>query len=141
MYKYLKSFGGACSFAMLSACLIFSSCNSSDGNEDVQKEPTQDSSSFVSLFDGTSLNGWEGDTAVWHAKDGLIVGEVTASSTPLKPTTFLIWSNGKPSDFELKGEYEISAEGTSGIHYRSADVEGVPFGLRVSQFAVDGANP
>ena len=140
MYKYIKSFGGACSFAMLSACLIFSSCNSSDGNEDVQKEPTQDSSSFVSIFDGTSLNGWEGDTAVWHAKDGMIVGEVTPSSTPLKTNTFLIWSNGKPSDFELKGEYQISAEGNSGIQYRSEEVEGVPFGLRGYQFDIDGAN-
>jgi 3-keto-disaccharide hydrolase len=140
MYKYLKSFGGACSFTMLSACLIFSSCNSSDGNEDVQKEPVQDSSGFVSLFDGTSLSGWEGDTAVWHAKDGMMVGEVTASSTPLKTNTFLIWSKGKPADFELKGEYEISAEGNSGIQYRSEEVEGVPFGLRGYQFDIDGAN-
>ncbi len=140
MCKYLKSFGGVFSLAMLSACLIFSSCTSSDSNEDVQKEPKQDSSGFVSLFDGTSLNGWEGDTAVWHAKDGLIMGEVTASSTPLKTNTFLIWSNGKPSDFELKGEYEISAEGNSGIQYRSEEVEGVPFGLRGYQFDIDGAN-
>ena len=106
----------------------------------MQKESTQDSSGFVSLFDGTSLKGWEGDTAVWHAKDGLIVGEVTPSSTPLKTNTFLIWSNGKPADFELKGEYEISAEGNSGIQYRSEAVEGVPFGLRGYQFDIDGAN-
>ncbi len=141
MYNYLKSIRSECSLIVLSACLIFSSCDSSsNANEDVQKETTQDSSGFVSLFDGTSLKGWEGDTAVWHAKDGLIVGEVTPSSTPLKTNTFLIWRDGKPADFELKGEYEISAEGNSGIQYRSEEVEGVPFGLRGYQFDIDGAN-
>ncbi len=140
MYKYLKSIGCECSLIILSVSIVFSSCHSSDASGDVQKETTQDSSGFVSLFDGTSLNGWEGDTAVWHAKDGMIVGEVTTSSTPLKTNTFLIWSNGKPSDFELKGEYEISAEGNSGIQYRSEEVEGVPFGLRGYQFDIDGAN-
>ena len=77
---------------------------------------------------------------MWHAKDGIIVGEITASSTPLKTNTFLIWRNGKPADFELTGEYEISAEGNSGIQYRSEEVEGVPFGLRGYQFDIDGAN-
>jgi hypothetical protein len=94
----------------------------------------------VSIFDGTTLTGWEGDTAVWHAIDGEIVGEVTASSTPLKTNTFLTWSEGKPADFEMEGEYEISEGGNSGIQYRSEEVEGVPFGLRGYQFDIDGAN-
>jgi Domain of Unknown Function (DUF1080) len=140
MYKYLKSLGTACSLTLLSACLVFSSCNSSNTNEDAQKEVAQDSPGFESLFDGTSLKGWDGDTAVWHVQDGAIVGAVTASSAPLKTNTFLIWSNGKPSDFELKGEYEISAEGNSGIQYRSEEVKDVPFGLRGYQFDIDGAN-
>ena len=87
-----------------------------------------------------TLKGWEGDTAVWHVKDGAIVGQITASSTPLKANTFLVWSGGKPSDFELKGEYEISPEGNSGIQYRSEEVEGVPFGLKGYQLDIDGAN-
>ncbi len=140
MYEYLKSIGCEGSLIILSVCIVFSSCHSSNASEDGQKETMQDSSDFVSLFDGTSLKGWEGDTAVWHAKDGMIVGEVTPSSTPLKTNTFLIWSNGKPSGFELKGEYQISAEGNSGIQYRSEEVEGVPFGLRGYQFDIDGAN-
>lgn len=140
MYKYVKSFSGICLLAMLSACLIFTSCHTSDANQVVQNETTQDSSGFVSLFDGASLKGWEGDTAVWHVKDGVIVGEITASSTPLKTNTFLVWNGGKPADFELKGEYEISSEGNSGIQYRSEEVEGVPFGLRGYQFDIDGAN-
>ena len=128
--------------ASTAMCVAFVSCNSSENNEqqDIVKETSQDSSGLVSIFDGTTLKGWEGDTAVWHAVDGAIVGEVTASSTPLKANTFLIWSDGKPADFELTGEYEISAEGNSGIQYRSEEVEDVPFGLRGYQFDIDGAN-
>ena len=140
MYKYLKSLSCECYIIILSVCFGLSSCNSSNANEDAQKEVAQDSSGFKSLFDGISLKGWDGDTAVWHVKDGVVVGEVTASSTPLKTNTFLIWSNGKPLDFELKGDYEISAEGTSGIQYRSEEVKDVPFGLRGYQFDIDGAN-
>ncbi|MDQ6843803.1 MAG: DUF1080 domain-containing protein [Bacteroidota bacterium] len=140
MYKYVKSLRGLGSLAMLSACLFSSSCNSSDANNEPEKETTQDSTGLVSIFDGTTLKGWEGDTAVWHVEDGAIVGQVTASSTPLKANTFLIWSGGKPADFEMDGEYEISPEGNSGIQYRSEEVEGVPFGLRGYQFDIDGAN-
>lgn len=140
MHKYVKAFWGVCPLAILSAGLIFSNCNSSEVNQDAENEMTQDSTGFVSLSDGATLKGWEGDTAVWHVEDGAIVGEITASSTPLKTNTFLLWSGGKPSDFELEGEYQISAEGNSGIQYRSEEVEDVPFGLRGYQFDIDGAN-
>ena len=117
------------------------SCNSSTTeNKNEEAQNATDSSGFVSIFDGSTLNGWEGDTAVWHVLDGAIVGQVTAASTPLKANTFLIWKDGKPGDFELTAEYEISPEGNSGIQYRSEEVEGVPFGLRGYQMDIDGAN-
>ncbi|CAN5147951.1 DUF1080 domain-containing protein [soil metagenome] len=135
MNKFVKCF----CLAAAAMCVAFVSCNSAE-NKQQQDETAQHSAGMVSIFDGTTLKGWEGDTAVWHAIGGAIVGEVTASSTPLKTNTFLIWSDGKPSDFELTGEYEISPEGNSGIQYRSEEVEGVPFGLRGYQFDIDGAN-
>jgi len=117
------------------------SCNSSTTeSNNAEAQNSTDSTGFVSIFDGSTLNGWEGDTAVWHVQDGAIVGEVTAASTPLKANTFLIWKDGKPGDFELTAEYEISPEGNSGIQYRSEEVEGVPFGLRGYQMDIDGAN-
>ena len=140
MYQYLRSFGAAFFLAILSACLIIVSCSSPGANQDPQKETTQDSVGFVPLFDGATLKGWEGDTAVWHVKDDAVVGEITASSTPLKANTFLLWRGGTLSDFELKGEYEISPEGNSGVQYRSEEVEGVPFGLKGYQLDIDGAN-
>jgi len=130
---------------LLSLCAIFTlsvfgSCNSSSGSAAQKDDAVQTEGGFVSLFDGKTLNGWEGDTAVWKMVDGVVTGQVTASSTPLKANTFLIWKGGSPADFELKGEYEISAEGNSGIQYRSSEVENVPYGLKGYQFDIDGAN-
>jgi len=95
---------------------------------------------FVSMFDGQTLNGWEGDTSLWHVVDGVIVGEETASTPPLKANTFLIYTAGKPADFELDAEYRISAKGNSGIQYRSVAVDGVPYGLKGYQLDIDGNN-
>ncbi|MFT4152457.1 DUF1080 domain-containing protein [Parafilimonas sp.] len=129
-------------FAMLAIAFIISGCHSANSNSNAEStaQGLPDSAGFVSLFDGSTLSGWEGDTAVWHVADGAIVGEVTPASTPLKSNTFLIWKDGKPGNFELTAEYEISAEGNSGIQYRSEEVEGVPFGLRGYQMDIDGAN-
>jgi len=125
----------------LAIAFAICSCNSSTTeSNNAEAQNSTDSTGFVSIFDGSTLNGWEGDTAVWHVQDGAIVGEVTAASTPLKANTFLIWKDGKPGDFELTAEYEISPEGNSGIQYRSEEVEGVPFGLRGYQMDIDGAN-
>jgi len=129
------------SFILLAIAFAVCSCNSSTTeSNNTEAQNSTDSTGFVSIFDGSTLNGWEGDTAVWHVQDGAIVGEVTAASTPLKANTFLIWKDGKPGDFELTAEYEISPEGNSGIQYRSEEVEGVPFGLRGYQMDIDGAN-
>ena len=122
---------------------ILQSCNSSSGTEPTNNDSVvsvQNEDGFVNLFDGKTLDGWEGDTAVWRMEDGVVTGEITESSTPLKSNTFLIWRGGSPADFELKGEYRISSKGNSGIQYRSKEVEGVPFGLKGYQFDIDGAN-
>ena len=141
MTKNVKRLVSFCNLITLVIAFIVSGCNSaSTENTNSEEQNATDSAGFVSIFDGSTLNGWEGDTAVWHVVDGAIVGEVTAQSTPLKANTFLIWKDGKPGDFELTAEYEISAEGNSGIQYRSEEVEGVPFGLKGYQMDIDGAN-
>jgi type 1 glutamine amidotransferase len=74
---------------------------------------------FVPLFNGTSLEGWEGKPEFWSVKDGAIVGETTAEK-PTKGNTFLIWKQGKLDDFELVLEYRLTG-GNSGVQYRSKD--------------------
>jgi hypothetical protein len=141
MYQYFKQSMRFVCLCAIASLFLFESCNSSSATAAQEEKPAKnEEDGFVNLFDGKTLNGWEGDTAVWRMENGVVTGEITSSSTPLKSNTFLIWKGGSPSDFELKGQYKISSEGNSGIQYRSKEVEGVPFGLRGYQFDIDGAN-
>jgi dienelactone hydrolase len=94
---------------------------------------------FVSLFDGKTLAGWDGDPKYWRVEDGAIVGEVTPE-TLLKNNTFLIWRLKQPGDFELKLDYRITEGGNSGINYRSSLLSDRPFALRGYQCDIDGKN-
>ena len=106
----------------------------------IQPTPLDESNDgFVPIFDGKSLNGWEGDSRYWRVEDGEIVGEVTPA-TLLKQNNFLIWRGGQPANFELKVQFRISAQGNSGVNYRSEEIEGTKYLLRGYQADIDGAN-
>jgi len=80
-----------------------------------------DTSGFTRIFDGSTLQNWDGDPNVWKVEDGAITGY----SPKEKPvgTTFIIWRGGEPADFEMK--LEVRAEGAganTGIQYRSKNV-------------------
>lgn len=94
---------------------------------------------FVQIFDGKTLNGWDGDPTYWRVENGNLVGEITPA-TLLKTNSFVIWRGGEPGDFELKGEVNITADGNSGINYRSDQLSDVPFALRGYQADIDGKN-
>ena len=94
---------------------------------------------FVSIFNGKTLKGWQGDSVYWKVENGCITGEVTPA-TLLKRNTFLIWRGGTTKNFELKVEYRITKGGNSGINYRSTEVPDVPYALRGYQEDIDGAN-
>src|SRR5689334_16396591 len=70
-----------------------------------------DRTGYRPIFDGTSLAGWEGDTAYWRAEGGSIVGETT-DAHPLKANTFLIYTKEQPGDFELKVDFKINSTNT-----------------------------
>jgi hypothetical protein len=82
-----------------------------------QPLPFANHDGFTQIFNGTSLNGWDGDPKIWRAEGGAIVGQ-TAPDNKLTENTFIIWRGGEPADFELKLEYRISAT-NSGIQIRS----------------------
>jgi len=103
-----------------------------------------DEAGFQRIFDGTTLTGWEGDPKYWRAEGGSLVGEITPA-TVIKSNTFIIWRGGRPADFDLKLEYRISAEGNSGINYRSSVVPDTvtpdnKFAMRGYQCDIDGRN-
>lgn len=103
-----------------------------------------DEPGFQSIFDGRTLNGWEGDPKYWRVADGLMTGEITPQ-TIIKSNTFIIWRGGKPGNFELKVDYRITSGGNSGINYRSVSVPDKvtpenKFALRGYQCDIDGGN-
>src|SRR6187431_1923422 len=75
---------------------------------------------FEPIFDGKSLEGWDGNPDFWSVQDGTITGMTTAEK-PTKGNTFIIWRKGEVGDFELKFEYKIIG-GNSGVQYRSFEV-------------------
>jgi hypothetical protein len=113
-------------------CCIFLSCSNFKKEQDNEK-------GFVQIFDGKSLDGWEGDPVYWSVENGNLVGKVTPE-TILKRNSFIIWQGGQPGNFELKLDYRVSKDGNSGINYRSGIIEGAPFALRGYQCDIDGAN-
>jgi putative membrane-bound dehydrogenase-like protein len=71
------------------------------------------------LFDGKSLQGWQGNTDLWRVENGAIVGEIQAGTT-LRRNEFLFWE-GSVADFELTLEFKIEGgpSANSGIQFRS----------------------
>lgn len=94
---------------------------------------------FVPIFNGKTLENWEGDPNYWRVENNSIVGEVTPDK-PLKKNTFLIYKDNQLGDFELKAEFRIAKDGNSGINYRSELLDSVPFALRGYQADIDGQN-
>ena len=98
-----------------------------------------DEKGFVNIFDGKTLNNWEGDPTYWRVENGNLVGEITPQ-TLLKTNSFIMWKGGEPADFELKGDVNITEKGNSGINYRSEKLTDVPYALKGYQADIDGAN-
>ncbi len=78
---------------------------------------------YVSLFDGKSLKGWDGNPKFWRVEDSCIVGE----STPDNPSgnSYIAYRDLEAKDFTLKLEIKIEGRGGSGIQYRSKT--GIPW--------------
>src|SRR6202034_920169 len=92
-----------------------------------QPEPIDfdDYDGFTQIFDGKTLNGWDGSSEIWHVANGALVAE----SSPEHPsgTTNIIWRGGQPANFELKLKVKLEGTGAKGgIQYRSQNVPPKP---------------
>jgi len=76
-----------------------------------------DHAGYVSLFDGVSLKGWDGNPKFWRVEEGAIVGE----STPQNPSgnNYIVYRGTEAKDFTLKLRIKVLGDGGSGIQYRS----------------------
>jgi hypothetical protein len=82
-----------------------------------------DHKGYVSIFDGKTLKGWDGNPKFWRVEDGAIVGE----STPANPSgnNYIVYRDLIAKDFTLKFHIRVEGSGGSGIQYRSKT--GIPW--------------
>jgi 3-keto-disaccharide hydrolase len=74
--------------------------------------PREGKSETIKLFDGKSLDGWEGYTDLWSVKEGVIVAKNTE---PLTVSTYLL-TKQKFSDFRLTFSAKlVTSEMHSGV--------------------------
>lgn len=82
-----------------------------------------DHKGYISIFDGKTLKGWDGNVKFWRVEDSTIVGEST--STNPSGNSYLVYRNLKAKDFTLKFRIKVEGRGGSGIQYRSKT--GIPW--------------
>jgi hypothetical protein len=87
------------------------------------------------LFDGKTLDGWDGDPKFWSVQDDAITG-ITTKDNPTKGNTFIIYKGGDLADFELSLKFKIIG-GNSGIQYRSFKLPGNNDGWRIGGYQAD----
>jgi hypothetical protein len=121
------------------AVSVVAGCGARSENSDSSGDVIDSDEDFAVIFDGSSLSGWDGDTAYWRVENESLVGEITPEK-PLENNSFIIWKGGSPGDFELKLEYRITERGNSGINYRSEALPDIPYALRGYQADIDGKN-
>ncbi len=85
-----------------------------------QPKPARPSGSdgFVSIFDGTALDGWHAvpkeSASDWTIRDGAIVGHGSADRL-----AYLVWKDEHLTDFELELRYRLPGKGNTGVEIRS----------------------
>jgi len=76
-----------------------------------------DREGYVSLFDGVSLKGWDGNPKFWHVENGAIVGKSSAANP--SGNSYILCRDIEAHDFTLKIEIRIDGTAGTGIQCRS----------------------
>ena len=97
-------------YLYLFSIILLIACNPST------KRSTETNEEITDIFNGLDLENWRGDSRVWSAEDGCIVGRTT-DENKIENNTFLIYKY-PVSDFELNFQYKIVG-GNSGVQYRA----------------------
>ena len=106
-----------------------------EGRESEALRPDLDG--FIRMFDGQTLDGWEGLNGFWSVKDNAITGAEDKEHPA--PQTFLIYRPRKFSDFELHFKYRfVTPSGNSGVQFRSSVIDSKSFRVGGYQADMDG---
>lgn len=89
--------------------------------QDKKTQAPKEPAGMQPIFNGKDLTGWDGDSRLWTAKDGVIRGETTEAEKA-NGNTFLIWTGGTTKDFDLRLSFRCNATNNSGIQYRSKHI-------------------
>jgi len=88
------------------------------GRQQSESVTQSDSDGFVSLFDGSTLDGWHAapkeNLSDWTVRDGAIVGRGSADRL-----SYLVWKDEHLTDFELQLRYRLPGKGNTGVEIRS----------------------
>lgn len=83
----------------------------------VAAEEKKSDETTTALFDGKTLEGWDGDTSVFRVEQESIIGGQLKDKIP---HNFFLSSKEEYSDFELTLEFRLIGEGTNaGVQIRS----------------------
>ena len=100
----------------------------------ISQSPEIQAGSAIGIFDGETLNGWEGNTNNWRVEDGAIVaGRIERK----QPHNEFLATRREFGDFELRLQYKL--QGTNGfvnggVQFRS---QRVPNNFEVSGYQAD----
>ena len=94
------------------ASLLASSGDSHSIGGELSKEEAKDG--FVSIFDGKTLDGWQGDTKGYEAKDGILA--CTKSGRRLDTVK-------RYGNYVFRFEFKLSPGGNNGISIRGMEIQ------------------
>src|SRR5258707_11285040 len=89
-----------------------------------------------SLFDGKTLNGWEGDPKWWRVQDGMLTG---GSLTEKVPRNFFLATTRSFQDFDLKLKLKLTGVPNTGMINSGVQIRSlrVPNNTEMSGYQVD----
>jgi len=76
-----------------------------------------DHEGYIPIFDGKTLDGWDGNPRFWRVEDAAIVGESTAANP--SGNSYIAYRKLEAHDFTLKFEVKVEGTGGTGLQYRS----------------------
>jgi hypothetical protein len=100
------------------ACLVgFLLTLSALAGAPADEDPSADEQGFVSLFDGHSLDGWDGSRSVFRVQDEAIVGGALTTAVPRNE---FLCTKKEFADFELRLKFKLLGAGANaGVQIRS----------------------
>ena len=90
----------------------------------------------VELFDGKTLNGWEGDSKWWRVQDGALTG---GSMTEKVPRNFFLATRTSYQDFDLRLQLKLTGVPNTGMINSGVQIRSmrVPNNTEMSGYQVD----